>query len=117
MFYPDLVTCECIKYATSPDGETKNVYDSRCMDEVRKAMRWYLGEIRLEQNTRANLNPSCIGNGVSTLRPQDVWLADAKEYWVNEEECKYTHPYNYDNEKIEAIALGRLPTWTHKMKT
>jgi hypothetical protein len=34
-FFPELVDCECILYSQSPDGATRNVYDSRCVDEAR----------------------------------------------------------------------------------
>ena len=65
-------------------------------------MRWYIGESFPHWKfVHVNVNVFFKGHGVSTLRPQDIWLADAKNYWVNEEDCKYTHPYNYDEEKVE----------------
>jgi len=44
--------------------------------------------------------------GVSSLEPWGVWQADAGEYWVKEEYCEYTHPYNKDEEEAKYVELG-----------
>jgi hypothetical protein len=67
--FPVRVECWCERYATG-------LYNSKCQDLVRKEYKWY------------------YAHGVSTMRPDDVWLADAKHYWVKEEGCEYTHPWD-----------------------
>lgn len=69
--FPMRVECWCERYDTG-------LYKSQCADLVRQTYRWY------------------YAHGVSTLKPQDVWLVDAKHYWAKEEECEYTHPYDLE---------------------
>jgi hypothetical protein len=85
-FYAELVFCECERYSTG-------LLNSRCKDaaKVQPEVRWY------------------IAHGVSTLRPQDIWLADAGDYWMEEEECVFTKPYDPEYAKQEAIAKGESP--------
>jgi hypothetical protein len=72
--YPMRVECWCERYETG-------LYKSQCADLVRQTYRWY------------------YAHGVSTLKPQDAWLVDAKHYWAKEEECEYTHPWDLEAEK------------------
>ena len=83
--YPMRVDCWCHRYTTGP---MKGLYNSKCSEELRKHYKWY------------------YAHGVSTLRPQDVWLTDAKHYWVKEEECEYTNPWDYTIKKDECVSEG-----------
>ena len=88
-FYAELVFCECERYL--PSG----LLNSRCKDaaKVQPEVRWY------------------IAHGVSTLRPQDIWLADAGDYWMEEEECVFTKPYDPEYARQEVSRSARERAW------
>ena len=52
-----------------------------------------------------------IAHGVSTLRPQDIWLADAGDYWMEEEECVFTKPYDPEYARQEVSRSARERAW------
>ena len=81
--FPVRVECWCHRSET---GARKGLYDNRCTNALRKQYKWY------------------YSHGVSTLTPQDGWLADAKHYWVKEESCEYTHPW--DQEEMQKAYEG-----------